>query len=235
MTPSKPKPTTKVRSDRVSGSSSGSLVWIIVVVAVVVVGVAAVLMARDRSQGPALSEETGKVELLEPASGGSAEVPTEVKGGLPKATDLADPAIGMRIPTVKGTTVDGKPITIGAERGPKVIVFMAHWCPHCRKEIPLLVDHFAAQGFPDGVKIYGISTAVDDKSVNYPPSRWLKSANWTVPTLADSADAEAYRIFGAGGFPYFIAVDANGKVVARNSGELSMQDFDALVAAAQGK
>ena len=39
--------------------------------------------------------------------------------------------------------------------------------------------------------------------------------------------------YGLSGFPFFVAVDSSGKVVERASGELTTQQFDALLAAAR--
>ena len=41
--------------------------------------------------------------------------------------------------------------------------------------------------------------------------------------------------FGLQSFPYFVAVDAAGKVVARSAGEISMADFAGLVKTASGQ
>ena len=54
-----------------------------------------------------------------------------------------DPAIGKTVPTLTGKSVyDGGAVTIGPDTGggkPQVIVFVAHWCPHCQAEVPRLV------------------------------------------------------------------------------------------------
>ncbi|MCB0976528.1 MAG: redoxin family protein [Acidimicrobiales bacterium] len=232
MTPSRSGSGPVVRPDEVGRSSS--MVWIVGLVVVVIAGLLAVFIARGPGDSaPPIEDETAAVKTIKPASGGSTTAPTFIEGGLPAIGTDSDPAVGMTIPEMKGTTVDGKPITIGPSGGPKVIVFMAHWCPHCRAEIPRLVDHFAADGEPEGVKIFGVSTRVDTKAPNYPPSTWLKDAGWTVPTMADSQDLDALRLFGVSSFPYFVVVDDTGKVLIRTSGELTMETFDSLVEAAR--
>lgn len=204
-----------------SARNSGAMLWIGVLVAVVVIGVVAVVLARGGGEElPPIEDETAAVTLV----GGEA---------LPVATTTEDPAVGMTIPTVKGTAVDGSEMTIGPDGTPKIIVFMAHWCPHCQREIPVLVEHFADAGLPEGVDVVGVSTRVDRDLPNYPPSDWLDDEGWTLPTLADSQDADAFGYFGVSGFPTFIAVDADGKVVTRLSGELPTEVFDALVEAAR--
>ena len=55
-------------------------------------------------------------------------------------TDGADPALGARLPTLTGTGLDGKPLTIGPSGKPQVILIVAHWCPHCQAEVPRLVS-----------------------------------------------------------------------------------------------
>ena len=41
-------------------------------------------------------------------------------------------------------------------------------------------------------------------------------------------------MFGLTGYPYFVAVDGEGRVAARDSGELSVPELEALVARARG-
>lgn len=233
MTPSSETPRKRpvVRPDDVRRSGSG--IWIAVLVVVVIAGVLAVVLARGSDDKPPITTETAAVELVAPASGGADDVLPPVEGGLPTVGPQDDPAVGMTVPELSGTGVDGKPLTIGPDGGAKVIVVMAHWCPHCRAEIPRLVEHFQDGGAPKGVSIIGVSTRVDDEAPNYPPSEWLKREGWDFPTLADSQKAEAMALLGVSSFPYFIAVDADGKVVARESGELSTESFDGLVDAAR--
>lgn len=231
MTPSPSKPNQKVSTASSGGSSSGTLVWAAVIAVVVLVGGVAVFLARGSDDKPPIEDETSAaVTIATPASGGGEGAEVAVPGGLPLMPEGGpDPAVGVTIPTLEGTAVDGTPITIGPDGGPKVLVFMAHWCPHCQAEIPRLVEHFAADGLPDDVEIIGISTRVDTARPNYPPSSWLDDEDWTVPTLMDSVDSTAWLAHGAGGFPYFVAVDADGKVAARTSGELPMETFDRFV------
>lgn len=222
----------KTASARSGGAASGggSTLWIVIWVVVVVIGVFAVFLARGADDKPPIEEETAAVALDAPASGLPEGVVPVQEGGLPPiAEDGTDAAVGMTIPTVSGVTVDDEPITIGPDDGPQIIVFMAHWCGHCQKEIPRLVEHFAEAGEPEGVAVVGVSTNVGPDSGNYPPSRWLEREDWTLPTLKDSQESTAYGLFGVTGFPYFVVVDADGRVVVRTSGELTTETFDRLV------
>ncbi len=48
------------------------------------------------------------------------------------SVDGADAAVGLAIPAVEGSSFDGSPVSL-ADTGPKVLVFAAHWCPHCQR------------------------------------------------------------------------------------------------------
>ena len=149
-------------------------------------------------------------------------------------TKSPDPAIGDTIPTLEGKSVyDGGALTIGPDTGggkPQAIVFVAHWCPHCQAEVPRLVA-LAKQGVFDGVKVSAVATATSDQAPNYPPSAWLQRENWPFPVMADSKTATAAKAYGLSAYPYFVLVDADGKVVGRASGEVSDADIKANVEA----
>ena len=171
-----------------------------------------------------------------PTAEGTEETrPVAVSGtALPASGDTSDPAVGLTIPMVEGAGFDGTPVTISPDDGPTVLVFAAHWCPHCQAEIPLLKDHLAADPLPAGVTLVTVSTSTNADQPNYPPSAWLQEEGWTQTVLADSEEGAAAAAFGVDAFPYFVAVDDDGKVVARTSGEISTDQFDQLVALALG-
>jgi hypothetical protein len=79
------------------------------------------------------------------------------------------------------------------------------------------------------VEILSVSTAVSPDRLNYPPSAWLEREDWAVPVLVDDADGSVAQAFGLSAFPFFVAVDAGGEVVARGSGELDREALGQLV------
>ena len=171
------------------------------------------------------------------ASAGSETRDVEVRGdALVALEDPADdPAVGQPAPELDGLTFSGEDITVGgAADEPSIVVFLAHWCPHCQREVPVLVDHFEEAGVPEDVDVFAITTSVDPSAPNYPPSAWLEREGWDIPTLYDDEAGSAARAFGLSGFPYFVAIDADGNVVARASGELEPPQFEALLDAARG-
>lgn len=197
----------------------------LVIAAVAVLGVIALAVAMATGGGEAGDEVPG-LEQTQPVT---------VEGeGLPPHGEGTDPAVGQPAPTLEGRSFDGSPLTVGDDGRPKVLVFLAHWCPHCQAEVPRLADWLAENGLPSDVDVYAIATATDPRRPNYPPSAWLEREGFTVPTLADDEQGTAAEAFGLSSFPFFVAVDADGQVVARASGELTMEQWEDLLDQARG-
>jgi thiol-disulfide isomerase/thioredoxin len=197
---SKKRRSSKSRSRR-GARSSNLFVWIFLGVLVVLFAVIAFISRSDIGTG---------VEIT------SAEVlgdPLQEQGQQP------DGAVGQRAPTLTGTSIDGEEITIEPGDGtPKAIAFLAHWCPHCQREVPTVVSWAENGGVPDGVEVLGVATGIDRNRDNYPPHDWFERENWDFPTLVDG-DAAAARAYGLATYPYWVLVDGEGNVVERWSGE----------------
>ncbi len=84
---------------------------------------------------------------------------------------------------------------------PKLVVFVAHWCPHCQREVPLLVNWMSSGQKPANLDVVAVSTANDLSDVNSPASDWLKRENWPTPVMADSSDNTAANAYGLPGVP----------------------------------
>jgi len=171
--------------------------------------------------------------------GGSSDLaafaPVTVSGtNLPGFTATeGDPAIGELAPTVTGEAPDGAPVTVGGATGePTLIAFLAHWCPHCQRELPRLVD-LAEQGAFEGVRTVAVLTATDANAPNYPPAPWLEDEGWSGDVLVDDEATSAAVAYGLAGYPFLVVLDGDGQVVARTSGELPAEDVAALVDAAR--
>ena len=158
---------------------------------IVVVGVVAVVIGRssDSSSSAAGGGPSPSGGTVVP-NGDLADPTVTVQGtALTKLPSSGtDPAVGESIPTITGETFDGSGITISPADGPQVIMVIAHWCPHCRAEVPRLQDWLDQNGMPTDVKLTAIATANDKSAVNYPASDWLRGAGWSVPTILDDAE-----------------------------------------------
>ncbi len=178
---------------------------------------------------------TWKSGVLAPGSSAEEYRPVTVKGAalavLPDgAGPASDPARGQAMPEIRGASFTGEPVAITGDGRPRVILFLAHWCPHCQAEVPRLTAWLKDGGLPPGVELYAISTAADSKRPNYPPSRWLRQEGWPTPVMADDRLETAAGAAGLSAFPFFVFVGADGKVVSRNAGELSIDDLKARIA-----
>ena len=140
-----------------------------------------------------------------------------------------DTEIGKAAPTATGKDFAGNDVTLITRGTPTMIVFLAHWCPHCNAEAPLIVDWMKVNG-NKGVDVVAVTTGSDSAKPNWPPSSWLANLGWGGRVLADSKDATLAQAYGLTGYPYIVFVDAQGNVTARMSGEKPIADIDAEIA-----
>ena len=134
-----------------------------------------------------------------------------------------DIAFGWDAPTVTGSDWKGNPVTIDPADGrPKLIVFLAHWCPHCQAEVPEVQAWLNETGGIPEVDLYGVATSINPSRPNWPPSEWLEREGWTPPTIIDK-NTKAARVYGLRGFPYWVAVNSEGKVVFRWEGRAGIE------------
>jgi hypothetical protein len=82
---------------------------------------------------------------------------------------------------------------------------------------------------PEGVEIVAVSTSVDSGAPNYPPSAWFKEVGWPELLLRDSPTNAIGAGYGLTGFPYFVVIGPEGRVLRRMSGELSTQEWEYLL------
>jgi cytochrome c biogenesis protein CcmG/thiol:disulfide interchange protein DsbE len=153
-----------------------------------------------------------------------------------KTGSASDPAIGDPAPTISGQGFDGQAVSFANDGKPRLLIFVAHWCPHCRAEVPRLVK-LAKQGKLAGVEVQLVATGTNKDLPNYPPSKWLAREKWPfTPVLADDGNSRALTAFGGDSFPFFVFIGADGNIAVRGSGELDPALITSAVASlAAGK
>lgn len=193
--------------------------WVIAGIAAAVVALAAIVAIVSTSDKPAS------------VPGLSQTAPLRVTGTpLPEfASGAADPAIGTVAPTLVGSAFDGSPITVKPGR-PTLVIFLAHWCPHCQREVPVLTQWQKDGGVPAGVDVIGVATGTKSSAPNYPPSEWLADQHFPFPVMADSDTYAAASAYGLASYPYFVVLDASGKLVQRASGEIDPSKLTPILA-----
>ncbi|RPI10983.1 MAG: TlpA family protein disulfide reductase [Actinobacteria bacterium] len=201
--------------------------WLVPAIIGVVVLLAAIIAIALSGGGDSDSADTEGLEQVRPVEVSGTALPT-FPGNEASASD---PALGQPIPEVSGQSFDGAPVTIAPTGNPQMLLFVAHWCPHCQAEVPVLSEWMNAGGLPAEVELTTIATGTSADAPNYPPSEWLAEYSWPSPILADSEDQAAANAFGLPSYPYFVLVDGDGNVVARATGELTPEQLDAAMAA----
>lgn len=173
--------------------------------------------------------------LLQPAT---VEIVGTALPAMPEVGPIADasndPTVGTVAPTIVGTDFEGDEVRIEPDGRAKAIYFVAHWCPHCQAEVPVVQSLIDDGQKPDGLDVYAISTAVDSSRGNFPPEAWLDSEEFTPQVLRDDSELTAYNSVGPAGFPFVVYLDSNHQVVARSAGTLDAARMQALWVAAAG-
>ena len=155
-----------------------------------------------------------------------------VEGQLPlMGGETFDQAVaGLPAVFASGEDFDGSTVTIDPADGrAKAIVFLAHWCPHCQREVPRVQEWLDATGGVEGVDVYSVATSMNSAQPNFPPSDWLEREEWTSPVIRDDSDNSVYIAHGAGGFPFWVFVNADGSVALRTSGETTISDLEVIM------
>lgn len=160
-----------------------------------------------------------------------------VEGDALPTADLSggDPFVGLKAPTVTGTNLDGGETTIGPDGRSKIVVLLAHWCPHCQNDVPVFQSWVDSGGLPDGVDAYAVTVLTNRlrDSSTWPPSDWLASEGWTTPTIKDDQGQTISTAYGLTGTPYYIVLDGENNNLGRVSGALGVSGFNALAAIAE--
>lgn len=226
------------RGQTVEGGEGGSAgvtinIWVIiaVVLALVTGGVIWAATSGDDSKASddTSVDDTGSVDIPD-------SQPVTITGEAlpPFESAVGDLAVGMTAPLLSGLDFQGDAITVDPADGAYMVVFLAHWCPHCNAEVPRLLDWKGSGAVPAELDVIGVATAVAETATNYPPHEWFSNRGWSWPVLVDESlgAGEAGKsavAYGATGWPYFVIVGADGLVKARISGEIEVAELQVIV------
>ena len=94
----------------------------------------------------------------------------------------------------------------------------------------MLLEWEASGDIPEDLQVVGVSTAVSADRPELPArpvaGRQGLGRGRCSPTTCEQTAAQAY---GVTGYPFLTFIDADGNVVARTSGELPVEELQALV------
>ena len=124
--------------------------------------------------------------------------------------------------------VQGNMVTPTAETGKEifVLVFWATWCQPCQQELTKMdALHEAMQ--PRGLRIYAVSIDGPDTSSQVMP--WVQREGYRFEVLLDRETEVLTRFNPRGDIPYYVVLDADGKILKDHQGYNS-GDVDDLAA-----
>jgi cytochrome c biogenesis protein CcmG/thiol:disulfide interchange protein DsbE len=215
-------------------ASSGDSMRTILYIVLVVVGIAGAV-ALGTSGGS--SETSTDTVVTVPGGVQPAEYQkVSATGGLlaPLPESGADTETGKSVAVLKGYDLQGRPVTIDPAGDGKatLVVFLAHWCQFCNREIPVLNKWRESGEVPTGLRVVGVTTGSKADQANWPPSKWMTAMKWPFEVMADSEAQEAAAAYGVAGYPFMAFVGANGKITARTSGEVPVEQIQIYANAA---
>ena len=167
----------------------------------------------------------------EPVAAGLPEGETTVTGDLlPEFAGENDDniALGLAAPIFSAPNENSEIVSLEKNGNAKALLFLAHWCGYCQKEVPVVQGFIDSAGVPPGVDVIAIATSIDRGRENYPPQKWLADEGWSETQLYD-LDREIGNAYGLNAFPYWVFLDKDLNVVARRTGNLPADMVGALL------
>ena len=180
-----------------------------------------------------LAVAIGVTLVDEPLDGNLPEGETTITGqGLPEFAGENDDNVarGLEAPIFSGPNENSEIVTLEKDGNAKVLLFLAHWCGFCQKEVPVMQEYIDVVGVPEGVEIIAVATSIDRSRDNYPPHDWLEREGWSEIQIYDT-DRDIGTAYGVNSFPYWVFLDKDLKVVARRTGNLPQDQVGQLLIA----
>ena len=143
----------------------------------------------------------------------------------PTPTPEPGPAVeGAPAPDFTLAGLDGKPITLSALRGKRVLlVFLTTWCTDCRPELPELQKLYETR---DGRNLTVL--AVDTMESATLVQRFMQRYGCTFPVALDEEGAVA-KAYEAYVIPASAFIDSAGVVARREIGALTVERVEAIL------
>ena len=167
----------------------------------------------------------------EPVAAGLPEGEINVDGeSLPQYAGENDDniALGLSAPTFSAPDQNSEIFSLEKNGNSKALLFLAHWCPHCQREVPVVQSFIDSNGVPPGIDVIAVATSIDRGRDNYPPQEWLEREGWSETQIYD-LDREIGEAYGLNAFPYWVFLDKDLNVIARRTGNLPEDMVGALL------
>ena len=117
-------------------------------------------------------------------------------------------------PKFSAKSLEGEKFNNDSLKGKVVLVqFWTTWCPHCRADqaaVDALADEYAGQG----LVVLGVDVAESRQKVKDYLRKTPRSSN-----IVLNEDTNLPAVFEAKSFPLYVAIDRDGKIADKHSGE----------------
>ena len=137
-------------------------------------------------------------------------------------------ALGLAAPTFSAPDQNSEIFQLEKNGNSKALLFLAHWCPHCQREVPVVQRFIDSNGVPPGIDVIAVATSIDRGRDNYPPQEWLQREGWSETQIYD-LDREIGEAYGLNAFPYWVFLDKDLNVLARRTGNIPEDMVGALL------
>ena len=135
--------------------------------------------------------------------------------------------LDFSLPDLRGSIV-----TPAAQSSARVFVvaFWATWCQPCQQELAKMNTMYADLK-PRGLEVYAVSIDGPDTAAQVGP--WVEREGYAFPVLLDRETQVLTRFNPRGDLPYYVVMDATGKVLREHQGYMT-GDMDDLASFLDG-
>lgn len=151
---------------------------------------------------------------------------------MPSGDGVEDPAVGEPVPVVEGADPTGTPVSIGSSGEPQLVLMVASWCPACHMQIPEFVT-WQQQGGDEDVEVVVVVTLLEPDRPGWPADEWALNEGIPADLLMDDRYGSVANAYGLRAVPYWVVIDADGRLVQRQAGIIEPGQISELAEAAR--
>lgn len=139
----------------------------------------------------------------------------------PATGGVTGSTLDISLPNLHGALTDA---AAPSPDGIVVLAFWATWCQPCQQELAKMNDLYRSHG-PRGLEIYAVN--IDGPDTQAQVSPWVQREGYAFPILLDRETRVLTRYNPRGDIPYYVVLDASGKVLKDHQGYMT-GDMDEL-------